>query len=127
LLSIKPQYAEAIFRGEKRYEYRRTPFRKPVDVVVVYITSPVGLVVGEFDVEEIISDAVPGLWKRTKTRAGIDRALFFDYFGGCRIAHAIVIGDVRRYAQPFGLDVGFGVKAPQSFLYLGSSTTTKRK
>ncbi len=41
LLSIRPQYADAIFRGEKRFEFRRAMFRKEVDVVVVYTTSPV--------------------------------------------------------------------------------------
>src|SRR5438309_11217740 len=73
LLSIKPRYAEAIFRGEKRFEFRRVIFRKPVKVVVVYTTSPVSRVAGEFDIEGIISDTVEGLWKRTKHQAGIDK------------------------------------------------------
>src|ERR1700688_3065067 len=64
LLSIRPPYAEAIFRGEKRFEFRRAIFRKAVDVVVVYITSPTCLVVGEFDVADVISDSVEGLWSR---------------------------------------------------------------
>src|SRR5271155_3329385 len=77
LLSIRPPYAEAIFRGEKRFEFRRAIFRKAVDVVVVYITSPTCLVVGEFDVPAVISDAVEDLWSRTSRHAGIDRELFF--------------------------------------------------
>jgi predicted transcriptional regulator len=120
LLSIRPQYAEAIFRGEKRFEFRRTVFRKSVDVVVVYITNPVGMVVGEFDVEEIISDDVSGLWSRTNAHAGINRKLFFEYFAGCELAHAIVIGGVRRYKRPLELQKTFGVRAPQSFLYLAN-------
>src|SRR6202050_1248336 len=78
LLSIRPPYAEAIFRGEKRFEFRRAICRKSVDVVVVYITSPTSLVVGEFDVTGVISDSVEDLWNRTRRHAGIERELFFN-------------------------------------------------
>jgi predicted transcriptional regulator len=119
-LSIKPKYAEAIFRGEKRFEFRRAIFRRPVAVVVVYTTSPVSRVVGEFEIEAIITDTVEGLWKRTKHRAGIDKELFFSYFAGREIGHAIVIGSVRRYSRSLDLSSNFGIRAPQSFAYLNA-------
>src|ERR1019366_4796832 len=97
LLSIRPPYAEAIFRGEKRFEFRRAIFRKAVDVVVVYITSPTCLVVGEFDVTDVISDSVADLGDRTSRYAGIDRDGFLDYFRGREVGHAIAIGTVRKY------------------------------
>ena len=118
LLSIRPPYAEAIFRGDKRFEFRRTIFRKAVDVVLVYTTTPVCLVVGEFDVKEVLSDSVPGLWNRTNNHAGIDRRLFFEYFAGCHIGYAIAIGNVRRYQRPLDLASTFGIRPPQSFVYL---------
>jgi predicted transcriptional regulator len=118
LLSIKQPYAEAIFRGEKLFEFRRAIFRKSVDVVVVYITSPTCQVVGEFDVAEVISDSVEDLWSRTRGRAGIDREGFFSYFKGCDVGHAIVIGTVRKYGQPLDLAKTFGIRAPQSFVYI---------
>ena len=77
LLSIKPDYAEAIFSGRKRFEFRRSIFRHDIRVVIVYITSPVGQVVGEFSVEDIITDDVDALWDRTETQAGIYRNGFF--------------------------------------------------
>jgi predicted transcriptional regulator len=118
LLSIRPPYAEAIFRGEKRFEFRRAIFRKAVDVVVVYTTNPTGLVVGEFDVAEIISESVEELWSRTRLNAGIDRGAFLDYFKGRSVGHAIVIGSVRRYRKPLELAQAFGIRAPQSFVYV---------
>lgn len=118
LLSIKPTYAEAIFRGDKRFEYRRAIFRKQVNVVVVYTTSPVCRVVGEFEVKEIITDTVEALWSRTKNSAGIARDHFFDYFSGCDAGYAIAIGAVRSYPEPLDLSLTFGVRPPQSFLYL---------
>ena len=118
LLSIRPPYAEAIFQGEKRFEFRRAIFRRPVTVVVVYVTSPICLVAGEFDVVGIISDEVRRLWSRTGHSAGIEKELFFDYFSGCATAHAIEIGEVRRYARPLELASSFGVRPPQSFVYV---------
>lgn len=118
LLSIKPQYAEAIFRGEKRFEFRRAIFRRAVDIVVVYITSPTCLVVGEFDVSNVISDSVEDLWDLTSRHAGIDRSVFFDYFRGRKIGHAIAIGRVRKYETPLNLALTYGVRAPQSFVYI---------
>lgn len=84
----------------------------------MYITSPVGQVAGEFRVDDIITDELDALWDRTETQAGIDRAVFFDYFAGRDVGHAIVIGNVQRYKQPLDLQVAFGVRPPQSFLYL---------
>lgn len=118
LLSIRPEYAEAIFCGDKRYEFRKVGFRRPVDVVVVYVTSPVSRVVGEFDVDDIISDTVEGLWRRTRDGAGIDRDSFFKYFAGRPIGYAIVVGSVRRYAQALRLPADFGIRPPQSFVYI---------
>jgi predicted transcriptional regulator len=117
-LSIRPPYAEAIFKGEKRFEFRRAIFRKKVDVVVVYITSPTSLVAGEFDVTGIISDTVEALWKRTGRQAGIDRKAFFKYFSGKGVGYAIEIGDVRKYKTPLALGDAFGIRAPQSFVYV---------
>ncbi len=117
-MSIRPQYADAIFRGEKRYEFRRVIFRKAVDVVVVYVTTPVCTVVGEFEVQEIICDRVARLWSRTYDKAGVKRELFFDYFAGCEVGYAIGIGNVRKYTRPLDLARNFGVRPPQSFLYI---------
>lgn len=118
LLSIRPPYAEAIFRGEKRFEFRRTIFRRAVDVVVVYTTSPTGLVVGEFDVTGVISESVEELWSRTSRYAGIDHDVFFNYFMGRGVGHAIEIGSVRKYKKPLELADTFGIRAPQSFVYI---------
>jgi predicted transcriptional regulator len=117
-LSIKPEYAEAIFSGKKRFEFRRSIFRADIQVVIVYITNPVGQVAGEFSVKDIITDDVNALWDRTEKMAGIDRKVFTEYFAGRDVGHAIVIGNVKRYEQPLNLQKTYGVRPPQSFLYL---------
>jgi predicted transcriptional regulator len=117
-LSIRPVYAEAIFSGKKRFEFRRSIFRHDIKVVIVYITSPVGHVVGEFSVEDIITDNVGALWARTEAEAGINRDAFLTYFAGRKVGHAIAIGNVHRYKKPLDLELTYGVRPPQSFLYL---------
>ena len=118
LLSIKPKYASAIFSGKKQYEFRKIRFSREVHVVVVYVTSPVGRVVAEFDVDEIISKPPKELWQKTWKCAGIDEEFFYQYFAGKEIGHALKIGNVRQYESPFHPFDQFGVKPPQSFVYL---------
>jgi len=49
LLSIKPEYAEKILNGEKKYEFRKVlPKNKSITKVIIYATMPIGKVIGEF-------------------------------------------------------------------------------
>lgn len=118
LLSVKPNFADAIIRGKKKYEFRRNIFARQVDVVLVYATVPVRRVVAEFDVCSVISESLPLLWERTHHLAGIDSEFFWKYFEGRDYGHAIEIGDVRQYKIPFCPIEELGVRPPQSFVYL---------
>jgi predicted transcriptional regulator len=120
LLSIKPEYAEMIFSGEKQFEFRKAVFRNPaVKTVVIYATKPVGKVLGEFDVEEILAEKPSTLWPLTSKFAGISRLFFNEYFRGRKTAYAIRVREARRYVTPLNLGavLGSGV-APQSFCYI---------
>lgn len=120
LLSIKPEYAEKILNGTKRFEYRKAlPRHESVRTVVIYATMPVGKVVGEFEVGSFISDKPVNLWNRTKAASGISRKFFDDYFFGREIAMAIVVERPRRYAKAKSLrEVSGSSTPPQSFQYL---------
>ena len=50
LLPIKPEYANAIFTGEKRVEFRKKEFGRPVSHIVVYSSSPEKKVLGYFKI-----------------------------------------------------------------------------
>lgn len=63
LLSIKPKYIEKIIKGNKRYEFRKSIFKKSVDEVWIYATSPTKKIVGTFVIGEIIKDTPANLWK----------------------------------------------------------------
>lgn len=120
LLSIKPEFVDKIFTGEKQFEYRKVIFlRKDVEKVIIYSTLPEGKIVGEFSVEKIITDTPKMIWSQTKSKSGIDKKFFDEYFSGRSRAHAIKIGNVRKYIAPIKLDEIKGkVSAPQSFQYI---------
>lgn len=120
LLSIKPEFVEKIFSGEKTFEYRRSIFKnKSVDTIVIYSTLPVGKIVGEVTIEKIITEQVSDLWEKTKQNSGISHKFFKDYFHDKDYGHAIKIKDVIEYSEPYSLsDYSLGLKAPQSFCYL---------
>ena len=120
LLSVKPEYAEKILSGRKRFEFRKAIFRRPnVKIVVLYSTMPVGRVVGEFAVADVHSAKPADVWTLTRQFAGISRTFFNEYFEGRDVAHAIEVRTVKRYRKPLALSqlVPSGC-APQSFRYL---------
>jgi len=119
LLSIKPEFAELIFNGTKKYEFRRSIFKNTsIKTVVVYASSPVQKVIGEFDVEKIINDDVNTLWRRTRQHAGIDKEYFLKYFENKDSGFAIQIKKIRRYETPLCLKKSFNLSPPQSFVYI---------
>ena len=101
LLSLRPEFAERIFDGTKKYEYRKRVFvREDVDKVVVYATDPLKRVVGEFEFGEIIVDTPTSIWEKTAPYSGINRNRFFKYFLGKQKAYAITIRCAVRYDKP---------------------------
>lgn len=123
LLSIKPEFVELIFTGSKRYEFRRKIFaNRNIKRVVVYATSPVGKVVGEFEITAIIESEISELWERTKHFSGIQKVRFDKYFSDLTKGYALEIGKVKKYNYPLELETSFNVKrAPQFFIYLDDS------
>ncbi len=119
LLSIKPEFVEKIFAGEKRFEFRRALPAEEPRRVVVYASSPVQRIVGEFRVRRVLSTTPEALWRRTRKHAGIERDYFERYFEGRQLAHALEIEMTTRYRRP--LNPWQSVEAffpPQSFMYL---------
>lgn len=120
LLSIKPEFVEKILSGEKRFEFRKNIFKnKSVTTIVIYATMPVGKVVGEFDIDHVISDDPCSIWEKTKKHAGISKKFYDEYFEEKERAFAIAVGKVTQYEEPKSLDYfGENIVAPQSYRYL---------
>lgn len=119
LLSIKPEFAFKIFDGTKKYEFRRTLFKNPkVSKVVVYASAPISKVIGEFDIETVLHKELSSLWNETKKWSGISEDYYYSYFEGKQSGFAIKVKSTTQYDSHQCLNENFGVKPPQSFLYL---------
>lgn len=119
LLSIKPEFVRKIFFRSKKYEFRKVLFRKEVESVIIYSTMPVGRIVGEFTISNIISGKPNIIWEQTKEHSGITEKFYTDYFMNRKLAHAIEIGRLIKYEieiNPFIKIPNF--VAPQSFKYI---------
>ena len=74
ILSIKPEFVEKIFSGEKQYEYRKVLFKQKVDTVYIYASRPISKIVGEFKIDEILCDTPENIWKETRRQSGVTRS-----------------------------------------------------
>ena len=124
LLSVRPIFANRILDGTKKYEYRKTIFsRTDVQKVIIYASSPVKKIVGEFQIAEIIRDKPESIWLKTRIFAGVHRDFFFQYFTGKDNAYAINIKHSKKYEAPVNpWDILPDFTPPQSFKYIDSNS-----
>lgn len=118
LLSIRPEFANRILDGTKKFEFRKRLASDNVRKIIIYSTAPEKKIVGEVEVIGTLSMKKAPLWEKTKKAAGISREKYREYFCGCTIAHAYVLGKVTKYEAALSLaDIGL-MQAPQSFVYI---------
>lgn len=122
LLSLHPEWAQAILEGRKTVEFRRTAPAKTISHVVIYATKPVGHVVGYFTVVSVTEGSPTSLWKRFGRHGAISRRRFRAYFRARSTGFAIEVGNVVRLEEPVALDDIGGMRPPQNFCYLPTST-----
>ena len=118
LISIKPEYVEKIVSSEKKYEFRRSIFRKNVEKIYIYSTSPEKKIVGYFEFKEYIEDTPDNLWNNFSDVAGISKESFFDYFKEKDTGFAIKIDNLNIFSQPIDVNIIDNFRAPQSFCYV---------
>lgn len=119
LMSIHPEYANAIVDGRKTIEFRKRPLSSDVTHVVVYSTSPESAVIGYFSVAGQAVQTPHALWDEYAQCGFIDHDSYFDYYAGKEEAAGIRVGTAQRFKNLLDLKRDLGVKcAPQSFQYL---------
>ena len=121
VLSIKPEFANKIFDGTKKFEFRKAIFKNDkIKTVIVYASSPVQKVIGEFEIEKIINHDLNTLWGMTQNYSGISEDYFYQYFAEKEIGYAIKIKKTKKYKIPKCLRADFNLLPPQSFAYYQS-------
>lgn len=123
LMSIRPEYAEAILSGKKTFELRR---RKPSFAagsrVIVYSSSPDRQLLGTFEAGRVHEASPQELWQTVSKTAGVSREKFDAYFEGCALAYAIEVKAPTRL-KPSPLRM----RPPQSYLFLCPGRTGHRR
>lgn len=123
LLSIHPRFADQIFSGTKRIEFRKRNVPAEIDRVFVYSTSPISTIIGYFDVEMTIDLSPTTLWRKYSSIGGISKDAFDSYYQGHRLGRGLLIGSIRRYSRTIPLPKQ--MRAPQSFSYLKEEMVTQ--
>jgi predicted transcriptional regulator len=122
-LSIRPEYANKIFKHTKTVELRRIrPKRlEKGNLVLIYVPSPVQAFVGTLKVDEIVEKPVKELWRIARGKAGMTRQEFNSYFTGVSVGVGIFFKsqEVLQLLEPIKLkklrEQNF--YPPQSFRY----------
>lgn len=118
VLSIKPEFAFKIFDGTKKFEFRKAIFKNDkIKKVIVYASSPVQRVIGEFEIEKIINHDIDTLWNLTQDFSGITEDYFYQYFANREEGFAIQIKKPKKYRYPKCLRTDYNLVPPQSFAY----------
>lgn len=120
LLSVKPKYADELKSGRKKYEFRRSIFkRQNIKKVYIYSSSPVSKIIAAFEVGKILKGTPKVIWELCHECAGISKSEFFSYFKNCEIAYAIEVSNVHDFPCPIDPSHFIeGFKPPQSFYYV---------
>lgn len=120
LLSIKPQYAQSIIKGDKKFELRKSVFKdRTIESVYIYVTVPLCQVVACFKVGQILEGTPSVLWEKVKQSSGISYKDFAHYFEYSAKAYAIEITNLKVFDKPINpKEVMSDFKAPRSFMYI---------
>lgn len=121
LISIHPEYAEKIFAGEKKFEFRRRWTSRSVETLFIYATAPVQRIVGFAKIARVTQGTPTQLWRLThQVNGGFSKSKLFAYFRSSKTGVAIELSKVTP--MPSGIDprvcLGRGFRPPQSFRYL---------
>lgn len=125
LFSMRPEFAERVFKGEKQVEIRRKFSEKWLgSKVVVYGTQPLAALMGEVTVSGVTSGSPSVIWERFGGRAGCSHEEFAEYVGNAPQVYAIELSDATPYLCPLNTyEIAKMVnvdelRPPQSFLEL---------
>lgn len=122
VISIRPEFAELIFSGEKTVELRRVvPKDVPSETeIYIYVSSPVQSIVGKAVINKVEAHPLKKLWNTIGDKSGISLEYFNEYFNGKKIGYGLVLDNVTKFPTPFhlhSLKKHFNFHPPQSYMY----------
>ncbi len=134
LISIKPQYAKKIFKGEKTIELRKSaPTKvKKGSYLLIYVTSPIKELWGICKIENIIKEKPHILWENVGKQTGITKQEFQEYYKTNDKAYGIQLKDIINFFEnSINLDklksMMPGFMPPQTYGYIDKEFITESK
>ena len=126
LLSIRPEYTEKLFSGEKRYEFRKRKPKETIGKALVYESRRSRMIVGWFSVRTIHSGSPQDIWEKCKDHGGIEEENYVRYCNGNKIIHALEVDQIVRFNPPINpFNVIPDFKPPQNFSYVADDLIHK--
>jgi predicted transcriptional regulator len=113
LISLHPQWAEAILSGEKTVEVRRRPPDAPGALMLMYATAPESRVIGRARIASVQRGTPEELWDRFGARSALVRDEFLTYLAGAPSPGVLELVEVAAL-RPRPL----AFPAPQSWMWL---------
>lgn len=130
VISIKRRFALEMLSGRKTVELRRRPLRVASGTRVwIYSTAPYSAVELHAVVESVVCASPKRLWQRYRTRVGISRSEFDEYFTKAATGCALILRDVRPVLRAVGLSYlrnRAGFHPPQFFARLAPDSMALR-
>lgn len=122
LLSIKPEFVDLIFSGQKTVELRRVvPKNVSIETeIIIYASSPTQCIVGRATVKKVEAHPLEQLWTKIGHKSGITFDYFLEYFNGKDIGYGLVLKDIERFTNPYhltSLREQLDFYPPQSYMY----------
>ena len=119
VLSIKPEFAEAIFSGDKTVEYRKQKPRENTTGIYIHVCGEDPLYAQGYAGYSGCTHGEPRVvWGVTKNQGAIAEEEFFAYFGEAKEAHALRLFGAMRLAKPIPLaNLGLS-RPPRSLAYV---------
>jgi predicted transcriptional regulator len=104
LISIRPRFVDAMFRGEKWIELRRRQLHVSAGhLLFVYETAPVMAIRGIVEVTRVVNQPLADLWALVAPGACVTRSEYETYFAGQSRASAIYLASPRAFGSALTL------------------------
>jgi predicted transcriptional regulator len=123
LISLAPRHSENIFAGKKQIELRRRTMHIIAGTIVwVYVTLPIGAIVGRAKVTAIHRAPPAILWQEFGAVSGLSESEFLTYLDGVEEGVVLALEDARYLRLPLALktirEIATSFNPPQFFIRL---------
>lgn len=129
VMSVKPQYADSIIRGDKKVEVRRIFSKKwEGSRVSLYVSSPVRALVGSATIARVVESEPEELWDNYNGALGCSKQEYDSYVDSAKEVFAIELEDVHPFIArvPISQISNFiteDLKPPQSYFNLKKNSS----